>query len=149
MNLIEDGTLEKSSVVANCCMNHERNLHGSNGYDKELRCDPLDVLRSVAAENGQASWLDLCCGTGKALIQATSTLESEGVTIDIVGVDLAGLFLPADSKRLRLVQASLTDWEWPCKKSCVSYQHSVEIRSPFSDKESDTWMRNWSPVLSS
>ncbi len=110
-DLIEEGALEKSAVVANCCMNRERNLYGSNGYDKELRCDPLDILRNAADRYGQASWLDLCCGTGKALIEAASVLEAEGVTVEIVGVDLAGLFLPENPRRVRLVQASLTNWE--------------------------------------
>ena len=35
--LYNDGQkLEQSSVVANCCMNRERDLSGTNGYDVEI-----------------------------------------------------------------------------------------------------------------
>ncbi len=61
-----DALLERSSVVANCSMNRERSLAGSNGYDVELGFQPLDFLRSILAKNQQAKWLDLCCGTGRA-----------------------------------------------------------------------------------
>ncbi len=32
----DDKQLEQSSVVANCCMNRERDLSGTNGYDIEV-----------------------------------------------------------------------------------------------------------------
>jgi hypothetical protein len=44
MKLLRDDALERSSVVANCQMNRQRTLTGSNGYAKELRLNPLDVL---------------------------------------------------------------------------------------------------------
>ncbi|QDS97007.1 class I SAM-dependent methyltransferase [Adhaeretor mobilis] len=110
MKLLADDVLERSSVVVNCCMNRERNLLGTNGYDKELRLNPMDLLKELAATHGNARWLDLCCGTGKALIQAASLVESDDLAITIVGVDLVGQFLPSESKRLQLVQASLTHW---------------------------------------
>ena len=111
MKLLADKALEESPIVANCRMNRERNLSGSNGYDTELRFDPVDFLRVVAAANGKARWLDLCCGTGKALLEAAEVLDSGEWSIDIVGVDLAGLFLPSRSARLKLIQASLTSWQ--------------------------------------
>lgn len=111
MKLIDNEQLENSSVVANCCMNRERGLSGTNGYDKELRIDPVDLLRKCESSHENIAWLDLCCGTGKALIEAAAILDSENSTIGIVGVDLAGLFLPSESKRLQLIQASLTDWQ--------------------------------------
>lgn len=111
MKLIKDQLLEKSSVVANCCMNRERGLSGTNGYDKELRIDPLALLRTCESSHENVMWLDLCCGTGKALIEAAAILDSENATIGMVGVDLAGLFLPSESKRLQLTQASLTGWQ--------------------------------------
>jgi SAM-dependent methyltransferase len=65
MDLISDDELERSAVVANCRMNRERNLTGSNGYD-----------------------------------------------VEIVGVDLVGMFLRPDPAPscLRLVEASLSRW---------------------------------------
>jgi hypothetical protein len=32
----DDQQLEQSPVVANCCMNRERDLSGTNGYDIEI-----------------------------------------------------------------------------------------------------------------
>ena len=75
-------------------MNRERNLVGSNGYDKELGFNPLEYLKTVIQQRGKARWLDLCCGTGKALIETAKVVETEKLSLEIVGVDLAGLFLP-------------------------------------------------------
>ena len=112
MGLLDDDRLERSSVVANCRMNRERDLTGTNGYTKELGFHPLDVLQGQVASGRTASWLDLCCGTGKALIQASEAVHAGGLDVEIVGVDLVGLFdRPAHGTNcLRLVEASLTSW---------------------------------------
>ena len=111
MKLVEDKELENSPIVANCRMNRERNLHGTNGYDRDLRFDPLEFLRGIVDERRQAKWLDLCCGTGKALVEASSILDTEQLPVTIVGIDLVGMFNASPSERLELVEASLTDWE--------------------------------------
>ena len=49
MDLLTDDELERSAVVANCRMNRERDLVGSNGYDRELGFDPLEFLEERAA----------------------------------------------------------------------------------------------------
>ncbi len=49
MRLKDDEGLERSSVVANCLMNRERGLLGSNGYDRELGFNPLDALKARRA----------------------------------------------------------------------------------------------------
>lgn len=112
MKLLDDEALERSAVVANCRMNRERNLLGSNGYDRELGFDPLADLKERAAARGKAAWLDLCCGTGRALIQAAEIIQTEHLPIDILGVDLIGMFdrVATDLVCLRLVEASLSTW---------------------------------------
>jgi len=112
MDLLGDDELERSAVVANCRMNRERGLLGSNGYDRELGFNPLDVLRKPSGEGRPAAWLDICCGSGKALIEAARIVHDEGLDVEIVGVDLAGMFRRVDPglHRLRLVEASLTGW---------------------------------------
>jgi hypothetical protein len=40
MRFLSDDQLERSGVVANCRMNRERDLTGSNGYDRELGFNP-------------------------------------------------------------------------------------------------------------
>jgi SAM-dependent methyltransferase len=112
VKLLDDETLERSAVVANCRMNRERNLLGSNGYDREIGFDPLAFLKARAAAAHAVAWLDLCCGTGRALIQAAEIIRAEQQAIGIVGVDLVGMFDPAapDIVGLRLVEASLSTW---------------------------------------
>jgi hypothetical protein len=69
--LLDDAALHASSVVANNAMNRERQLAGVNSYQRELGFSVLDFLVARAAGNGTAAWLDLCCGTGRALIQVS------------------------------------------------------------------------------
>ncbi len=113
--LLADEELERSAVVANCRMNRERGLAGSNGYDRELGLDPLGFLKSVEEGRGGAAWLDLCCGSGTALIQAAERLRDEGLDglVSILGVDLAGMFrpIPEGLPGLKLVEASVRTWE--------------------------------------
>ena len=112
MRLVGNDELERSAVVANCQMNRERGLAGSNGYDRELGFDPIDFLKNRLDPGWPAAWLDLCCGTGKALIEAATIIRAEGLAIEIVGVDLVGMFRPYNPSltHLRLVEASLSIW---------------------------------------
>jgi SAM-dependent methyltransferase len=114
MNLLGEDQLERSWVVANCRMNRERNLAGSNGYAKEIGFDPLDFLRERVASDRAIAWLDLCCGTGKALIQAARIIHAEGLEhrIAVVGVDLVGMFaaFELDLTCLRLIESSVRVW---------------------------------------
>jgi SAM-dependent methyltransferase len=110
MTYLDDRQLEQSSVVANCCMNRERDLCGSNGYEVEIGFQPMEFLFEQVTKHGKTRWLDLCCGTGKALVQASRIVDSEHYPIDIVGVDLVGMFASHKSKSLSLMEASLTEW---------------------------------------
>lgn len=97
--LLDDDVLHASSVVANCAMNRERQLTGVNSYGRALGFNPLGVLTAAVADRGSASWLDLCCGTGRALIQAAEHLRRAGLLdqVSLVGVDLVDAFDPAPS----------------------------------------------------
>jgi SAM-dependent methyltransferase len=112
MDLLTDEQLERSAVVANCRMNRERNLLGSNGYDRELGLDPLRFLKGKIPADRPVAWLDLCCGTGKALIQAAEIIQRVRLDVEIVGVDLAGMFDRHDPAPtgLRLIETSLSTW---------------------------------------
>jgi SAM-dependent methyltransferase len=132
MNLLGEDELERSAVVANCRMNRERGLVGSNGYGVEIGFDPLHFLRKRVADGQPAAWLDLCCGSGKALIEAAQIVHDEGLApkVEIVGVDLVGMFLRPDPGLtcLRLVEASLSTWR-PGRRfdliTCVHGLHYV------------------------
>jgi SAM-dependent methyltransferase len=112
MRHLSDDQLEQSAVVANCRMNRERDLTGSDGYARELGFNPLDFLSERRAHGSSATWLDLCCGTGKALIQAARFVHAEGLDVAIIGVDLVGMFHPPDPGLtcLQLIDASLNVW---------------------------------------
>ncbi len=114
VKLLDDDDLERSAVVANCRMNRERNLTGSNGYLKELGFHPLDFLREQGSANREVAWLDLCCGTGRALIEAARIVRSEkwGRQVSITGVDLVGMFHRPEPglEELQLVETSLRTW---------------------------------------
>jgi SAM-dependent methyltransferase len=129
MKLLDDETLERSAVVANCRMNRERNLIGSNGYDKELGLNPLDFLRGRVASEYDPAWLDLCCGTGRALIEGARIVHAEGLgsRIAIVGVDLVGMFATLDPglDGLRLVEASLRTWRPERRFDLITCVHGL------------------------
>ncbi|TYK48509.1 class I SAM-dependent methyltransferase [Actinomadura decatromicini] len=79
-------------------MNRERTL---SAYSRELGIAPL-------AETGSGRWLDLCCGSARALTEAALALP---VGAEIVGVDLVDHFVPAPRpSALRLITASVTAW---------------------------------------
>ena len=112
--LVDDAALEESAVVANCAMNRERQLAGVNSYARELGFNPLQVITaqiggSGSAGTGTAAWLDLCCGSGRALIQAARQLHQAGLAgrVVLVGVDLVDAFdaVPESVPGLELVCA--------------------------------------------
>lgn len=89
--LLGDAALEASSVVANCAMNRERGLAGVNSYTRELGFNPLDRLTErIHAGTGRVAWLDLCCGSARALAEAARELAGTGLggRASLVGVDL-------------------------------------------------------------
>jgi SAM-dependent methyltransferase len=127
MKLVSDDELERSAVVANCRMNRERVLTGSNGYSRELGFNPLDYLRARIIPGRPVAWLDVCCGTGKALIEAARISHAEGMNIEITGVDLVGMFDRPDHNltHLRLVEASLSTWRPDRHFDLITCVHGV------------------------
>jgi SAM-dependent methyltransferase len=127
--LLDDVALGESAVVANCAMNRERQLAGVNSYTRELGFNPLDFVTAQAggvpavpalgapgpaAPAPAAAWLDLCCGTGRALIQAAGQLDQAGLAgrVSLTGVDLVPAFdpVPPSAVNLRLVCAAVATW---------------------------------------
>jgi hypothetical protein len=92
--LLDDAALAASDVVANAAMNRSRQLAGVNSYTRELGFNPVEHLttrvaqpRPEAGDGATVGWLDLCCGTGQALIQAADQLPMMSLTdqVAIVG----------------------------------------------------------------
>jgi SAM-dependent methyltransferase len=137
VRLLDDAALEESSVVANCAMNRERQLAGVNSYARELGFDPLQVVSARAAgggrvQGGAAAWLDLCCGSGRALVQAARQVGEAGLAgrVDLTGVDLVDAFdaAPGSVPGLELVCAPVGAWE-PARSfdliTCVHGLHYI------------------------
>jgi hypothetical protein len=76
MPLLNRDALEQSSVVANSAMNRERGCAGGNSYAKELGVNPIEILMPRFKSHERLAWLDLCCGTGKALVEAAQVFFS-------------------------------------------------------------------------
>lgn len=129
MNLLSDEELEQSGVVANCRMNRERSLLGSNGYSRELGFNPLDLLHNRLRISRTVNWLDLCCGTGNALIEASQQIASEGLedVVHINGIDLVGFFskIPPNVHCLQLTTASVANWEPEQRYDLITCIHGL------------------------
>lgn len=129
MRLLPDHLLESSDIVANCRMNRERILTGTNSYTHDLKFNPLELLLERIESQGSASWLDLCCGTGNALVEAAQALKSNGLhsQLSIMGVDLVGMFNPTarDLPHLQLIEASLNNWQPDRKFDLITCVHGL------------------------
>jgi SAM-dependent methyltransferase len=138
--LLDDAALAVSAVVANCAMNRERQLTGVNSYRKELGFDPFEVVAAGGA------WLDLCCGTGRALIQAAERARDQGVAVapgSVVGVDLLAAFdpVPEPLPGLELVCAPVTGWAPARRFDLVTCVHGLHYAGQYL--ESATSSRYW------
>ncbi len=115
MQLLPEDKLIWSPIVANSRMNRERKASGMNSYEKEFKFKPESFLESKMKEFGHASWLDLCCGEGNALIQTASWFYKLRLQekIALTGVDLVDSFQSFDKNItcLQLETASVVDWK--------------------------------------
>lgn len=114
MKLLPEDKLVWSPIVVNSRMNRERNASGINSYEKEFKFKPEEYLESKIGDYGKASWLDLCCGQGKALVQTAEYFDKLGQQnlINLKGVDLIDTFLKVD-KHITCIQfeaKSLNEW---------------------------------------
>jgi SAM-dependent methyltransferase len=134
LNLVQ---LEKSPVVANNRMNRERILWGTNSYQKELgrvwsSC-PIDFRGFLTAQSRKhdvVRWMDLCCGSGNALIQAAKSFHEtdESGSVRFEGLDLAGMFsiVPEPLKAtLQLRVGSTSAWAPSGDYDLISCIHGI------------------------
>ncbi|MCE9552334.1 MAG: class I SAM-dependent methyltransferase [Planctomycetes bacterium] len=104
-HLFNDDDLERSEIVSNAAMNRGRGIAGVNSYSRELRFDILDVLQQLLNHGHSVAWLDVCCGTGTALVEAALELQRRfpQANVAIHGVDLINMFcdLPTQVSEVR------------------------------------------------
>jgi hypothetical protein len=71
----------------------------------------------------------LCCGTGRALLQAADQLRNDGLSdrATLVGVDLVDYFdpTPSPSTPVTLICASITSWTPPRRFDLITCVHGL------------------------
>ena len=114
MKLLPEDRLVWSPTVVNSRMNRERNSSGVNSYEQEFKFQPEEYLLTKVNESGQASWLDICCGHGNALIQTAEYFKKLGQQdkVKLKGIDLVDSFPTMDSgiTCLELIAESIINW---------------------------------------
>ncbi len=93
MPLLPLHKLHTSDVVANSAMNRERGLDGVNSYRRELDINIFQFLAGTSP-GSPITWVDLCCGAGRALIEAAAQFHrtSRVDNFRFLGIDLVGHF---------------------------------------------------------
>lgn len=148
VTLLDEVALLRSEVVANACMNRTRNLAGVNSYEKDLGLSPLDYLLKALENQRQVAWLDLCCGSGRAVIQAAEAFGAAGLArrARLHGIDLVPMFDPIPPGIGNLVLTS-TPIEYGAPEerfdlvTCVHGLHYVGDKLGMLEKAS-TWLKN-------
>lgn len=110
-------------------MNRQRSLTGTNSYAKELGFNPLDFIQERFATDQTVAWLDLCCGAGRALIQAAQICQAGEFAqkVNLIGVDLIPMFdrIPKEFNFLKLEKAALRVWQSRLKFDLISCVHGL------------------------
>lgn len=129
MLLLSEKDLVWSAVVANCSMNRDRNASGINSYEKEFKLVPAHFLAQKVQEQGFASWLDLCCGSGFALAQTYDVLAQRGLQqqVYLKGIDLLDTFPTGaeNSQGISFEVASVVDWQPDRSYDLITCSHGL------------------------
>ena len=141
MKHLDNVSLERSSVVANSRMNRERGAVGVNSYEKDLGIDVIACLTDRLNASHSASWLDACCGRGRALIDTAQALRNSALRRNVAlhGIDLVDAFdeVPTEIDFLQLESASLHQWE-PTRQydliTCVHGLHYLGDKLSFIER---------------
>jgi SAM-dependent methyltransferase len=110
-------------------MNRERNLSGANSYERDLGFAPIDFLQKVLQRQEEAAWLDLCCGAGRALLQAAEAVQANALEckIKFTGVDVVPMFdpVPPGMDLVRLVSSSVESWQTEERFDLITCVHGL------------------------
>jgi trans-aconitate methyltransferase len=112
MGLLQENELVWSPIVANTRMNRSRQASGVNSYEKEFKFAPERFLLDRINKNGSCSWLDICCGEGRALKQTFDYLVKLGLADSAVlhGVDILETSSKTNSTGVTIFSESAVSW---------------------------------------
>lgn len=130
--LLPENQLIWSPIVANNCMNRERQASGINSYAQEIGFSPETWLKQQLEKQSQVSWLDVCCGQGNALLQVAQSLEKAQLQDSAYfhGIDLVSFFtpLPPNITCIHFEINSIVNWQ-PARQydfiTCIHGLHYV------------------------
>ena len=129
MKLLTEKELIWSSIVANNRMNRKRNASGINSYEKELNFKPEVYLNSCLEQQGQAKWLDLCCGEGNALLQYAKevAVKDRQEHVTLTGIDLVDQFqqIPSFVNCLQFQISPLVTWTTDDQYNLITCVHGL------------------------
>lgn len=129
MQLLPEYKLIWSSIVVNNRMNRARNSSGINSYEREFKFKPENYLESKIKEFNRASWIDLCCGQGNALLQVANYFSKSEKQNRVVlkGIDLLDTFSTVDPeiKCLEFNSMPLSQWNPSEKYDLVTCVHGL------------------------
>ncbi|WP_204249092.1 class I SAM-dependent methyltransferase [Nocardia arizonensis] len=111
---LDDADLEQTAVVANSEMNRERRI---DAYRRELGLDPVAWL---TARQAPQRWLDVGCGSGRALFDAAASVS---VHVEIIGLDLVGYFAGPARPGVDLITGSVLTWQPEAPVDLVTAVH--------------------------
>lgn len=132
IEFLDDARLEQAAVVANSEMNRERRLPA---YRRELGFDPVEWLTDRPSPQ---RWLDVGCGSGRALSEASRSLPGQ---CEITGLDLVGYFAEPFDTGVDLVTGSVLTW---APNTAVDLITAVHVLHYVGDKlEALTRMASW------
>lgn len=127
-------------------MNRERGITGVNSYSKELSLNIIEYIHNKLKVQNTFDWLDICCGSGKALIETAQYLQRNNLQnkVKIYGIDLVDMFLckPNGLSCLDLIAINIVDF-YPNKQfdfiTCVHGLHYIGDKLKLLEKLVD-WL---------
>lgn len=112
--MMDERQLAQSDVVANNAMNRLRVASGGNSYEEELDLHVHSWLSQRIRKQGDAAWLDLCCGEGRALLEVAGKFQADihSPPVALHGVDLVDFFArqAGEFPTVKLEEADLSQW---------------------------------------
>jgi SAM-dependent methyltransferase len=123
-----------SDIVVNAAMNRGRGFSGVNSYTKDLRQFDIAAFlqeRTQQFPTSKVRWLDVCCGEGRALTEATQFWSGLpwAKQVEIIGLDLWD-DLPTVQKypegpTLRFIAADAETWTPDAPLDLITCVHGL------------------------